>query len=215
MVCIGSKKLRQVGYWISRVGRLSSVALLAITGFSGASSDLFAQPQDSLVTAAAGPEVFPADTVAKPHSPRGAMFRALVAPGWGQIYNKQLYKLPFVYGALAGTTIFAARNYRLHRDARHAFLYATGMDSDPNPYAEYEDAYSAFEGASADRLFDHKNSLRRNRDLSFFSIGVVYLLSVLDAYVSGHLFDFETSEDLTIRVAPVPEGATVVVAIRW
>ncbi len=155
------------------------------------------------------------DTTNRAHSPRGALVRSLVVPGWGQLYNRQWYKMPFVYAALAGTSILAARNHRLHRNARHAFLFATGTSSDPNPYAEYEEAYLAFEGASADRLFEHKNALRRNRDVSYFSIAVVYLLSVLDAYVNGQLYEFDTSEDLSVHFQPVREGAALHVRLRW
>jgi len=35
------------------------------------------------------------------HSPRGALWRAAVAPGWGQIYNRDYIKVPFVWAGLA------------------------------------------------------------------------------------------------------------------
>ena len=45
------------------------------------------------------------DTATKPkHDPRIATRRSLIFPGLGQIYNKQYWKLPLVYGAL-GTTL--------------------------------------------------------------------------------------------------------------
>lgn len=155
----------------------------------------------------------------QPHSPRKALLRSFVVPGWGQIYNKQWYKAPFVYAGLGTTGFFAARNAQLHRDARHAFLYATGMDKDPNPYAQYEAQYAAFPGATPDRLFTHKNSLRRNRDLSFFAIGVVYALTALDAYINAHLVDFDIGPDLSpnqaLALPETPGGLTVRARVRF
>ncbi len=48
-----------------------------------------------------------------------------------------------------------------------------------------------------------KDYFRRYRDMSIF-IGIgVYFLGMLDAYVDAHLFDFDISPDLSMRVAPV------------
>jgi hypothetical protein len=54
-----------------------------------------AQP-DSVRTALLKEKGFSPD-----HSPRGALWRAAAAPGWGQLYNRQYYKIPFVYAGLA------------------------------------------------------------------------------------------------------------------
>ncbi|MDX1438510.1 MAG: DUF5683 domain-containing protein, partial [Rubricoccaceae bacterium] len=35
-------------------------------------------------------------------SPRGALIRSLIIPGWGQVYAGQPIKTPFVVGALGG-----------------------------------------------------------------------------------------------------------------
>ena len=40
------------------------------------------------------------DTV-KHHIPRRATRRSAIIPGWGQLYNKQYWKVPLVYGVLA------------------------------------------------------------------------------------------------------------------
>ena len=51
-----------------------------------------------------------------------------------------------------------------------------------------------------------KNRYRRWRDLSVFATIAVYALSVIDAYVDASLSEFDISEDLSLRVAPVVMG---------
>src|SRR5689334_16330802 len=43
------------------------------------------------------------DSVMLHHSPRKAAIRSALIPGWGQVYNKRIWKVPIIYGAL-GTT---------------------------------------------------------------------------------------------------------------
>ena len=42
----------------------------------------------------------------------------------------------------------------------------------------------------------------RNRDLSYIVTAVIYLLNIVDASVDAHLFDFDISEDLSLKTAP-------------
>ncbi len=176
------------------------------------------------------------DVPPSPHSPATALRRAAVIPGWGQVYNRQYYKLPFVYAGLGGIGFLAYRSNHDYLIFRRAALYATYKDvadeKRPPQYreaygAEYDEALSLIcngdagcverqkaRGAEVGRsLRDQRDIFRRNRDLSYLGVGLFYGLTVLDAYVSAHLLDFDVGEDLTVSLRPVPRGAAL--AVRW
>ena len=144
------------------------------------------------------------------HSPRGALWRSLAVPGWGQLYNRQYLKLPFVY---VGFAALGARAYQAHREYllfKRAHLFGRGPaladEGDPNPYRQYEEQFNeATERLGGDRLGamrEQRDQYRRQRNLSILGTGLFYALTVLDAYVSDHLLTFDVGEELTLRVRP-------------
>lgn len=151
-------------------------------------------------------------------TPRGALWRAAAVPGWGQLYNRQYLKIPVVYAAMGGLAYYAAdlnQQYRLYRQAYQYKSWQERVESGQateNPSAEFAGAYAELEAQfgpiSSSALQPRRNILRRNRDFSLIGIGLVYGLSILDAYISAHLFDFDISEDLTASLAPGPQGLT-------
>ncbi|GIV58839.1 MAG: hypothetical protein KatS3mg042_1752 [Rhodothermaceae bacterium] len=158
----------------------------------------------------------PADTTRTggSHDPRGALWRAAVLPGWGQVYNRQYLKVPIVYAGLGLLTWNALRlhdDYVLYRQAFQYKAFQELVDSgqlEENPRASFEPAYNRiaarFGPIGSASLRAQRDNLRRNRDLTILGIGLAYGLQILDAYVSAHLLDFDVSEDLSLRVIPVP-----------
>lgn len=182
------------------------------------------------VLAILAPRVVSAQSMAleNDHTPRGALWRAAAAPGWGQIYNRQYYKLPFVYGGLALVAYSAHSAHQDYLAYREAYWYAEPRlwtEGEPR-YPEYEQAYQAFlarENLPPDHELDEleaaqrrqrlapnlrqiRDNYRRNRDLLTIGVGLVYGITILDAYVSAHLLDFDVGEDLTLRLVPSPAG---------
>ncbi len=152
----------------------------------------------------------PAETPQHVRSPRAALLRASVFPGWGQIYNRQYIKLPILYagiGVLAASAIQANKDYVRYRNA---FQYKAFQDiideGEENPAAHFQPDYDEIAAVlgpiASPSLERHRDTLRRNRDLSILGIAAVWGLGVLDAYVSAHLSSFDVGEDLTLRVAP-------------
>ena len=159
------------------------------------------------------------------HSPRTALVRAAVFPGLGQVYNRQYGKLPIVYlvlGGLAANTVRLNDKYLLYR---HAYQYKADEEITPegetNPKAalesEYERLVAKFGGIglSASTIKPARDALRRNRDLSVLGIGVAYGLSILDAYVSAHLMDFDVGDNLLVAVEPSALGLRTQLTLRF
>ncbi len=140
----------------------------------------------------------------------------MAIPGWGQVYNRQYIKLPFLYGAIGGLAFLVSDLNGDYLRYRRAYLYKSFQElvdsgqltENPNeslkPY--YDELAARFGAISSSPLRSQRDKLRRNRDLSIVGIGLVYGLSVLDAYISAHLLDFDVSEDLTVVVRPDPNG---------
>lgn len=164
----------------------------------------------------------PSDAFAqREHSPRGALVRAMSVPGWGQLYNRQYYKVPIVYAGLGLLTYVVLDTNSEYLLYRRAFLFkawdeeVANGEAEENPYVGLESEYErllAREGLtqiSSGSLEPVRNNLRRNRDLAILGLGVVYALSTLDAYVSAHLLEFDIGDDLSLQVIPRPGGAAL------
>ena len=174
------------------------------------------------------------------HTPGRTLTRALLVPGWGQIYNRQFVRAGIYYGGLGfgGFLVYSAnKNYVLYR---HATLYATYRDTPaderPSQYrdsfasdyeqilrdieAEPESSLSEEDQATrraslASNLRSQRDQFRRRRDLNILLTFGIWGLGVIEAFVSAHLIHFDVSEDLTLQVVPTPGGATTLMTIRF
>jgi hypothetical protein len=190
-----------------RLGFGLCVCLLLVGGLGG--SVVHAQP-DSTRAALLEEKGFSPD-----HSPRGALWRAAAAPGWGQSYNRQYYKMPFVYAGLAGGGFAIYEMNRRYDLFRKANLYKIGQnraaDGGKNPYQQFEGAFNrAVERLGGEdrvgnvggrQLRDLRDKNRRRRDLAILGTGLFYVLTILDAYVSAHLLTFDVG-DVAVDVRP-------------
>lgn len=181
------------------------IAGLLLLGGTGGAPDCRAQP-DSVRA-----EILEEKGFSPDHSPRGALWRSLAVPGWGQLYNQQYLKLPFVY---AGFAALGARAYQAHRQYllfKRAHLFGRGPEladeGEPNPYRRYEEQFNEatdrLGGTRLGAMRDQRDQYRRQRNLSILGTGLFYALTVLDAYVSAHLLTFDVGEELTLRARPV------------
>jgi hypothetical protein len=205
---------------VRRTFRIVVVLSVVLWVGAGVVEECRAQP-DSVRT-----ELLKSKGYSPDHSPRNALWRAAAVPGWGQLYNRQYLKIPFVYAG------FAALGYRVYRSHQNYLLYrrahlfgrgeeiaaqreespyqfGEGGEKGKNPYQQYEGQYQqvkqeVFQGGTVrlQTLRDQRDNMRRQRDLTILGVGAFYALTLLDAYVSAHLLTFDVGETLSLRVHP-------------
>ncbi len=113
-----------------------------------------------------------ATTQPKGKSPSGALLRSLVVPGWGQLYNGKYLKALIYAGAQV------------------SFAYAAYVQNDRyHHYRNLDDDYLA-------------GFYKDDRNRMFWWILGVTLMSIGDAYVDAHLWNFDVSDDLSASIAP-------------
>ncbi len=134
-------------------------------------------------------------------TPRSVLFKSMMIPGWGQIENRQIWKVPIIYGLFAGIGVYTVNLHDQYQDYRAAYYNTVqGADSDFRfgPTPDY------LEGVNANQLQSNRNSLRNQRDFMFVVMGLAYGLNILDAYVYAHMRSFDVSDDLSARTTVSP-----------
>lgn len=142
------------------------------------------------------------DSLIKKHDPRKATRRSAIIPGWGQAYNREYWKIPLVYGALAIPTGLFIYNNNWYKKTLYAYeaKYQAEYNKDSSGLASID---PQLQGLSAASLQSYRNSFRRDRDYSILFFLLAWGLNVVDATVFGHLKDFDVSSDLSMNVKPI------------
>jgi hypothetical protein len=146
--------------------------------------------------------IIAADSIAQkeaydPLRPARAAFYAAALPGLGQVYNKDYWKLPLVYGAL-GTGVFVAvdsdREFQRFRTAfkdRLAGRRDEFTQEDPNNPGEFIEVFSD------DALIRGQDLFRRRKELAILVTAGMYVLQIIEANVDAHLTQYDVDDDLT------------------
>lgn len=127
------------------------------------------------------------------HSPRKATLFSTFVPGLGQIYNKQAWKTPIIYVGLGAFVYFAIDNYNnMDKFKTEYYNRINGTGTLLQDYTTYSD----------ESIYSLYNAYKDNFHL-YVILGVAfYGLQILDAYVYGHLFSFDISDDIALNVFP-------------
>ena len=159
---------------------------------------VFAQT-DSIQAKKKRTNIFSSPDTGKAYNPKIATLRSAILPGWGQITNKKIWKLPIVYGALGVTTGVLFHNIKQYKEARNAYINATDGNL-ANDYLIPDPYFSVRQQPDAIRTF--RNQVRQNVDYSVLFIIFFWGLNVVDATVDAHLKTFDVSPDLSIDIKP-------------
>lgn len=179
-------------------------------------------------------------------NPNRAILYSAIFPGLGQIYNKKYWKLPLVYGSFLGCAYAITWNGSMYSGYKTAYrdiqpqkkengdllLDENGnpiaVGSSWQPYAKmrgYSENYAEIYANQSqlnnltNLLKNSRDRFRRQRDLSYFVTVGVYAIWIIDAYVDAQLFNFDISDDLSLRVEPVLMERTTTsrqtVGLQW
>jgi len=150
-------------------------------------------------------------------SPKKATIYAALIPGLAQAYNGKYWKLPIVYGGYVGLVYIFGWNNNNYNDYAQAYrtiakyTSTTGMPAVDRTYLDNFiknpsinlDNPSHFSYVTTS-LKSGKDFYRRNRDETIIGIAALHLLSIIDASVDANLSDFDISDDLSMKIGPIP-----------
>jgi hypothetical protein len=150
---------------------------------------------------APSPKVYiPKDSVALADSMRRAKTRRVtrhsaLVPGWGQLDNRQAWKLPIIYGALGFTTYLFFDNVSTYRELRAAYIVRT--DTIPG---NDQDMPERFQPLSTNSIRFYRDQYRQNVDYTVLAFFILWGLNVVDAAVFANLRDFDVSDQISLRL---------------
>ena len=148
-------------------------------------------------------------SVTAAHNIKLATTLALI-PGAGQIYNKKYWKAPLVWGALGGVTYYyvdLTQDFGSYESVLQLIIDEPSLqtrtelethspelfDELPAPF------YQSSVNGVAQEAMGYMEALRTQREYALFGLLGVYLLNILDANIDAHLYDFDVSDDLSLR----------------
>jgi hypothetical protein len=137
----------------------------------------------------------------KEHSPTKATWMSACLPGLGQVYNKKYWKVPVIYAGFGVMAYFIYTNADEYLNYKCAYIESTNGSQNGN-YSTLVKKYSA------DDLLSAREYYRRNLEISILLSAVWYALNILDATVDAHMYTFNISDRLAMKVEPalLPTG---------
>lgn len=129
------------------------------------------------------------------HSPTLASAMSAIVPGSGQVYNKKYWKFPVIYAGMGTLTYLVVDYNKEYQKYKTAYKYIT--DNDPDTFTPYQEVLTS------DEIENEMNRWRRFRDLNGILLFGVYILNIIDASVDAHLYNYDVSDDLSLKLDPV------------
>lgn len=130
------------------------------------------------------------------HSPKKAAVKSACLPGLGQAYNQKYWKIPVAYALMGGAIYFhldQKKNYQVVQQNYQAKWY---YDQNKSTQPQLIDP---FPGQSLSEISQEKLQLKNSKDLGIILLVLAYGLQIADATVDAHLFEFNVSDDLSLR----------------
>ena len=125
--------------------------------------------------------------------PRKASLYSTIIPGAGQLYTKKYWKIPIIYAGLITSAYYIKENDNSYQLYRETYLNRIAGNNSDIFQGQYSDA----------DLTTLTNYYRRNREISILCFLGTYILNIVDASVSAHLFNYDISDDLSLHIQPI------------
>ena len=125
--------------------------------------------------------------------PKRAGLYSAILPGAGQVYTKKYWKVPIIYAGLITSAYYIKENYNLYDLYKQTYINRW----EGNRTDEFTNRYT---DANLLTLTEH---YRRNTEVSALLLTLTYVLNIVDASVSAHLFDYDVSEDISLHIQPI------------
>jgi hypothetical protein len=132
----------------------------------------------------------------EPIPKKSGLFSAII-PGTGQIYNRQYWKVPLVYGAAAASIYFFSYNYDKYTTYKKA--YFGRLTNGGNSTADETEEIKRYATGDLKTLQDE---YRKYLDMTVILSAVGYAAQVIDAIASAHLKNFDMSRDISFQFKP-------------
>lgn len=150
--------------------------------------------------------------------PMKATMLAVSFPGLGQVYNRKIWKIPFVYAGFGALFYAVGFNSSSHNNFMKAYQDFTDNIPETASYTQYirgtdpseydpvlhPDTYNPSTASWVkDQLLLRVDYYKKYRDLSYIGIAAWYLITILDANVDASLHNFDISDKLDLNILPV------------
>jgi hypothetical protein len=172
---------------------------LAATDSVGKDSVTIVQPASPVIIATDTTALVKADSsvikrkkVWEPIPKKAGMYSSIL-PGLGQVYNRQYWKVPIVYGVLGVAGYFIKNNLDEYQTYRKAYINSLDANTTNDEFPQY----------GPDELLRMQNLSRKNLDILVLLTSVGYALQIMDAVASAHLRNFDISPDISMQMKPI------------
>jgi hypothetical protein len=125
------------------------------------------------------------------------ILRSTFVPGWGQVTNRQIWKVPLVATAITIPAVLFFYNLEQYKTARD--VYINRMDGDTSNDNQIPPEYQVL---SDNSIQYYRDSYRQNVDYSALVFLLAWGLNVVDAAVFANLKDFDVSDKLSLKIKP-------------
>jgi Family of unknown function (DUF5683) len=143
-------------------------------------------------------------------TPRIATKKSAMFPGLGQIYIKQTWFVPVIYAGFGTAAYFIGWNGTRYKAFRKAYFevstYNDAIPTDDFTTPKKTKGEVTIKGVtreySIEILKQGTNYYRRNRDLTWMSIPLIWAAQILEVNVAAHLKTFDMSDDISMKFEP-------------